>query len=515
LVAEIQQRMPEAMHVVTPEDGLNMLTYAVNDYIAYYRLIRAKVLDIVHKNPAEIPTYPIPRAHCNICRWWFNCDRRRRKDDHLSLVAGMTNSQAAELHKWEVKTLEVLGELALPLPFKPSKGALGTYIRLRDQAKLQLLARKAGRIEYEYLDIAEGKGFANLSAPSQGDIFFDFEGDPFVGNSGLEYLFGWVEADNLGNHHTLWAFNPEDEKASLEAFVDAVVVRWKDFPNLHIYHFTPYEPSALKRLMGRYATRENEIDSMLRAGLFIDLHSIFRQAIRAGVESYSLKELEKLHAFERQFELRAAAAELRTIELHLETNDLAGIPDSCRQAVAAYNFDDCKSTLALRDFLEDARQRQITAGVLIERPISTDGAPGETVTQHQERIKPLFDQLIAGVPADELVRTPEQQGRWLLANMLDWYRREEKANWWEYFRLLSLPPDDLLEEKEAVAGLRFTGQRTEVKKSVIDKYSFPGQECELDAGDKLKDEEGNDFGEVSSVDKGQTRQFGFRNVHCP
>jgi hypothetical protein len=28
-----------------------------------------------------------------------------------------------------------------------------------------------------------------------------------------------------------------------------------------------YEPAALKRLMGRYATRESEIDRMLRAGL--------------------------------------------------------------------------------------------------------------------------------------------------------------------------------------------------------------------------------------------------------
>jgi len=35
---------------------------------------------------------------------------------------------------------------------------------------------------------------------------------------------------------------------------------YKQFPDVHIYHYAPYEPAALKRLMGRYATRENELD---------------------------------------------------------------------------------------------------------------------------------------------------------------------------------------------------------------------------------------------------------------
>ena len=38
---------------------------------------------------------------------------------------------------------------------------------------------------------------------------------------------------------------------------------------MHIYHYAPYEPAALKRLMGRYSTREAEVDRMLRAELFV------------------------------------------------------------------------------------------------------------------------------------------------------------------------------------------------------------------------------------------------------
>lgn len=124
----------------------------------------------------------------------------------------------------------------------------------------------------------------------------------------MEYLFGWLTNDEPGTARRIWALNPEQEKAAFEAFIDEVIRRCFDFPDMHIYHFSPYEPSALKRLMGRYATREDEMDTLLRGERFVDLYTITRQAIRAGVESYSLKELEQLHDFEREFELRLADA---------------------------------------------------------------------------------------------------------------------------------------------------------------------------------------------------------------
>ena len=74
----------------------------------------------------------------------------------------------------------------------------------------------------------------------------------------------------------------------LSDFVDFVVARLEAHPGLYIHHYAPYEPAALKRLMGRYATRENEIDKMLRAGLFVDLYAIVRHAIRVSIEKADL-----------------------------------------------------------------------------------------------------------------------------------------------------------------------------------------------------------------------------------
>ena len=64
----------------------------------------------------------------------------------------------------------------------------------------------------------------------------------------------------------------------------------------------------MKRLMGRYATHENEVDSLLRAEIFVDLFSVVRHGIRASVESYSIKKLEPLYSFVRTVPLEDVGA---------------------------------------------------------------------------------------------------------------------------------------------------------------------------------------------------------------
>jgi uncharacterized protein len=74
-----------------------------------------------------------------------------------------------------------------------------------------------------------------------------------------------------------WAFDPSAEKEAFERFVRVVMERWERYPDLHIYYYAPYEPTAIKRLTGRHSTCVEEVDRMLRADLFIDLYHIFRQ----------------------------------------------------------------------------------------------------------------------------------------------------------------------------------------------------------------------------------------------
>src|SRR5688572_12055817 len=127
LLAKLQGVLPERMHVVPRRPGMESETYRVEDYFAYYRLVRRRLEDELLQelggSDETPPGYPEPVAHCDICRWWPKCDRRRRVDDHLSLVAGISRVQTRELQSREVATLARLAVEPLPLRWNPSRGA--------------------------------------------------------------------------------------------------------------------------------------------------------------------------------------------------------------------------------------------------------------------------------------------------------------------------------------------------------------------------------------------------------
>ena len=109
--------------------------------------------------------------------------------------------------------------------------------------------------------------------------------------------------------------------------------------------------------------------------------------------------------------------------------------------------------------------------------------------------------LLDGVPDEPGMRSPDEHARYLLAFLLDWHRREDKAAWWEYYRLRELPEEDLLEEPGAVAGLEFVAEVRPVKKSFEQQYRYPPQEIEIHSGDTLKTQDGRKCGEAVRLDR--------------
>jgi predicted RecB family nuclease len=500
LLGTAQGLLPKRMYVVMPGNGFLTESYRVLDYAAYYRFVRAQLEKCTVLPVESFETYPDLIQNCEACRWWLECDRMRRHDDHLSLVAGITHVQQKQFKEWNVQTVAQLAKLPLPLEQHPKHGAKESYERLREQARVQVMSREAARPIYEILPVISNQGLTRLPAPSRGDIFFDLESDPFAGLDGREYLFGYIGTSTESPYVAHWALTPANERSVFESFVNTVMATWTAYPDMHVYHFTAYEPAALKRLMGRYATCEDEIDRMLRAGLFVDLYTITRQSVRASVEQYSLKQLEPFHNFIRSIPLEQARSALRLIEHVLELDRNTKINDDTRRTVEGYNCDDCVSTRSLRDWLEKLRTSLIEADQEILRPNFSDGTPSEKIDERQARIAALVARLSADIPADESERTPEQSAYWLLSNILDYHRREAKATWWEYFRLKDLPDEDLYDEKAGIAGLIYQRSQLEGRSRLpTDTYSFPEQETDVREGDEVY-HTGQKIGKVTSID---------------
>ena len=486
LLSRIQELEPERMYVVLG-GGVKAEPFVVQRYIAYYRRIK-KEYETAWK--AERDTYPEPTEHCEVCSWSPLCDKRRRDDDHLSLVAGISRNQRKALGERSVSTVAGLAALALPVRPKIDRIGEAALFRIREQARLQVMGREQGKTCYEMLEPMDtDKGLATMPSPSRGDVFLDLESNPYVLDQGLEYLIGFLtfEVSTEPRYESLWAFNRTEEKKAFEDFIEVVMDRWQRDSAMHIYHYAPYEPTAIKRLAGRHGTCVDEVDELLRAGIFVDLYRVVRQSLRASVESYSIKRLEPLYGFSRAVPLREANVALNTFEAALALGGQREI-ESLLKTIRGYNQDDCGSTLWLREWLEALRtEHEARTGQAIPRPQMRSGKPGLDLAAQLDEVSEVKNRLISDLPDDEAEWSEEERARWLLAQMLEWHRREEKSAWWEYFRLSELSDDELQEDKTALGGLEYVGEAGRIKRSVIHRYRFPPQDHAIDRALEVRD----------------------------
>src|SRR5229473_486175 len=257
------------------------------------------------------------------------------------------------------------------------------------------------------------------------------------------------------------------------------------YPDLHVYHFSGSEPSTLKRLMAEYATREAQVDDLLRRQVFVDLHTIVRRALRAGVPSYSLKDVEALFGFGRGGAVQSGTQAILHYERWLDRR-----APTLLDEIAAYNLEDCRSTLGLLEWLHRVRPPDLPWP---EAPEAHALSPEATEAQDARHL--LRQELIDGAEPG----TP----RWLAGELLEYHRREARPAWWAYFDRLAKSPEELLEDTEAIAYLdvdRGTSPEPR-RKSLVHTLIFPIQDHKLRAGLTVQDPAtGRSAGDIVEID---------------
>ncbi|HEX3264937.1 MAG TPA: TM0106 family RecB-like putative nuclease [Candidatus Limnocylindrales bacterium] len=531
----LQGVTPELLHVVLGGSSQAIETFRVAEFMAYYRRVKAEFEASLLGAPVYpvTATYPDPVEHCDVCRWNLHCRAQRRADDDLSLVAGISGRQRRALKDAAINQRRQLAVLDLPLRPRLEGVSDQALERVRDQARIQVAGEDEGSVKWEFIDpelddggLVPDRGFLVLPEPSAHDLFFDIEGDPFALDDGVEYLFGVLEPA-LGDpnrpgeprFHEIWSRDDAGnvtraaEKAAFERLVDLLIERLDAHPELHVYHYAPYEKTALARLAQRHATREEAVDRLLTGRVLVDLFRVVRQGVRASVESYSIKRLEPLYGLEREVELRSAGSSIVAFEAWLDggSDEQGGVGEAILETIAGYNRDDVLSNWRLRDWLEDRRtELEARLGIPVPRPpVHPEAETPAALTEAQAHVAELVAALTLGVPDEASERSPEQGGRWLLAQLLEWHRREDRAFWWRFFELAGMTDEELVEEREPLGKIELVADVGPVNKSGThhQTFRFPLQDHGLKKGkevvnpETVQDSISKPCGEVFELDE--------------
>jgi predicted RecB family nuclease len=428
-LAAIQGVEPARIHVLLGSGERQ--SFRPQEFAAYERRVHTRLEEFVE---AGRETAPYPCDACGMCDFLSLCDAWWDETDSLCRVSGVGRREMAKLEPAGITTLTGLA-------------------KLQRQAALQLERRETDKPVYEVLPPHADSGFALLPDSSPGDLFFDIEGNPFWDEQGsLEYLWGVLDAD--GGFEPLWAHDHPGEQAALEAFVDRVHARLREYPVMHVYHYASYEVSALRRLMGRYGTREAEVDDLLRRGVLVDRLKVVRGGVVASVPGYGLKEIEVFLDFERTAEIRDGGTSIVEHERYVETRDQAIL-----DGIALYNREDCVANRLLRDWLLELRAE---AGPI---PPPEPVEPKEAPPEKEERAA-LRTELLAA-------------GQELAGQLLDYHDRERKPVWWAFFDRVEMTSDELVEDADSIGLIAPTGESAPVKRSVVHVFEFPPQEHKL------------------------------------
>ncbi len=417
------------------------VNYRVDELIPVYREQRARLQNLLDNHYAGGVPVRWEDDNVRACFRCPVCEEQVRAADDLLLVAGMRVTQRAKLLDAGITTLGELANHTGPVDNVSAR----SLAKLVAQANVQVRQREAGTPQFE---VADPQPLALLPNPDEGDLFFDFEGDPLWTADGvdwgLEYLFGVLEGGKSSAFHPLWAHDRPGERKALLDFLALVAKRRKRFPNMHVYHYAAYEKTALLRLAGRHGVGEDDVDDLLRSGTLVDLYPIVRKSIRTGSESLSLKALEPLYMGSqlRSGDVTTAADSITQYARYSELRGNGEVDEAATvlKEIEDYNHYDCTSTRELRNWLL-MRAYENSVIPLGAQPVA-DGGDIEEADALAAKLHAF-----SGDPTTD-DRTPEQTAVALVSAARGYHRREDKPFWWAHFDRLNYPVDEWADETD-------------------------------------------------------------------
>ena len=425
---------PEKMHLWLGSGKRESLR--INDFSPYWRRLRGQLATTLAAGPVA-NTVPQPCSHCDFCEFRPVCDAQWHDEGALSLTAGIRRPETVVLGGAGVQNLTDLAARRAPVDgMRPQRlERLAVQAGLQLQASLQPEDAPPFQVIAPGADPTWGHGFDGLPQPDDGDVFLDFEGHPFWRiDVGLFFLFGVLERDVDGQwrYRTWWAHDLAEEASRVAEVVEHLARQRERFPNMHVYHYNHTERSSLVALTETHNVAQQELAELIEAGAFVDLLLVARNSIQVGTESYGLKALERLTDFRRSHTIDKGAGAVLAYERYIDGASAE------LDSIAAYNEDDVRATMALRDWLVRHRPAEL---------------PWREAVLEPDPDRPELDEHIA-----LLHECDPDSAEYLLGDLLGYWRRE-----WLVYReqtraRLQYESGCLFDDPDALEDMRFAGR---------------------------------------------------------
>jgi predicted RecB family nuclease len=420
---------PKEMHLELGSGARE--SYRFEEFGPYWRRMKLELERATESGAPRSETKPEPCSFCDYCDFQKICEAEWRAEDSLVYVANLLKADRQALEGAGIATLEALAEASATTALPAER-----FERVHSQAALQLEQRQniGAPIPFRHLEPGDdpiwGHGYSHLPLPDEGDVFFDLEGHPLLTpEAGIFFLFGLLyQVDGEWTYEPIWAHDFEEQEQRAGDLVAFFEQRRRAFPGMHVYHYNHTERSSLATL-----TKDTEASvtfaHQASTGLYVDLLTVVRNAYQMGIESYSLKDVEKVTGYvRREVEIKAGSGAVLLYEEYLGSHD-----EHLLAEIAGYNEDDVRSTQALLDWL------------VANRPAGL---------RWREAVLPEYD---TNVELDELefALLSFDQGslQHRLGNLIGYWRRERSAQFTPLREQVRQPVADLIDDPDVLTDL--------------------------------------------------------------
>ncbi len=334
MLQQIQGVVLEIGRIINVEKEIE--EFVISDFTKSFGIALEEVRHLVSGIKKSEPVFG---SHCNLCVWRNRCERWVNKEGDPSglFKVGIKKFDMKKAGLRTISDIAVMDIQEYMLPPKKISG-LGRESLSKMKKRAQIMLNGTPVIR---------EGFAFPSGKRE--VYFDIEGDPT--RDDLIYLFGVLirEAGRAEPYQYFVARHPDEEEQTVRKFWDFIA----DMGDAVYYVYGHYERTKLKKLMEKYQLNQELFDQYVKCEYDLYNALILRYS-DWPTHSYSIKNIAKIIGFRWRDIDPSGANSIAWYEEHLQHPD----DNSLLERIIAYNEDDCRAMVAVKDFFESYTTRQ-------------------------------------------------------------------------------------------------------------------------------------------------------------